>query len=62
MDRSIGCFFGTAGSERENNRTGKARSKVNVPIIASVPNPDCFITFNPIMGPMDIARLVDKPK
>ncbi|MNI52570.1 hypothetical protein D3C73_1073640 [compost metagenome] len=31
-------------------------------IIVRVKKPDCFITLSPIIGPIDIARLVDKPK
>ncbi|BFH30512.1 hypothetical protein PMJ1TS6_42750 [Paenibacillus melissococcoides] len=38
------------------------RATVTVPMMVSVPNPACFMTLSPIIGPMDMARLVDKPK
>ncbi|MMZ64677.1 hypothetical protein D1872_270270 [compost metagenome] len=53
---------GAGGIERVSSKIGRIKATVTVPAALSVPNPACFITFKPTIGPIDIARLVDRPK
>ncbi|MNP53039.1 hypothetical protein D3C76_1474760 [compost metagenome] len=54
--------LGTGGTERVSSKIGITNSTVIAAIMVNVKKPDCFITFRPIMGPIDIARLEDSPK
>ncbi|MNI88629.1 hypothetical protein D3C73_1459480 [compost metagenome] len=54
--------LGAGGIERVRSKIGIINTTVIAAIMVNVKNPDCFITFRPIMGPIDIARLEDSPK
>ncbi|MNP40857.1 hypothetical protein D3C76_1345250 [compost metagenome] len=54
--------MGAGGIERVSSKIGIIITTVIAAIIVNVKKPDCFMTFKPIMGPIDIARLVDSPK